>query len=129
MNLLDENIRQDQEDILRKWRVKFRRISREFARPGIQDPEIIPLLLRLSHPTLFTHDQDFSKPALVHRAYCLVWLDLYDGEAALFIRRFLRHPAFRTQAQRLGKVVRVQHGGVDYWQAGETGRVSARWVE
>jgi hypothetical protein len=25
--------------------------------------------------------------------------------------------------------VRVQHGGVDYWQAGETGRVSGRWVE
>jgi hypothetical protein len=127
MNLLDENIRQDQEEILWKWRIKFRRISRELARPGIQDPDIIPLLHRLKHPTLFTHDQDFSKPALAHRAYCLVWLDLFDGDGALFIRRFLRHPAFRTQAQRMGKVVRVHPDTLQFWQAGSAGRVAVKW--
>jgi len=41
--------------------------------------------------------------------------DPFD-EAAAFIRRFLRHAAFRTQAQRMGKVVRVHHSGVSYWQ-------------
>ena len=128
MNLLDENIRHDQEDPLRKWRIKFRRLGREIARSGIQDPEIIPLLHRLKKPTLFTHDQDFFKLSLAHRAYCLVWLDLYDGEAAaFFIRRFLRHPAFHTQAQRMGKVVRVHPGGVQYWQAGVAKRASVKW--
>ena len=129
MNLLDENIRHDQEDRLRQWRVKFRRISESIARPGIQDPDIIPLLHRLKNPTLFTHDQDFFKPALAHRAYCLAWLDLYDGDGAVFIRRFLRHPEFRTQAQRMGKVVRVHPDGLHYWQAGKPRRVSVKWRE
>jgi len=52
MNLLDENIRHDQDDFLRKWRTKSRRVGREIARPGIQDPDIIPLLHRLKKPTL-----------------------------------------------------------------------------
>lgn len=129
MNLLDENIRHDQDDLLRKWRIKSRRLGREIARSGTQDPEIIPILHRLKRPTLFTHDQDFFKSSLVHRAYCLVWLDLYDGEAAIFIRRFLRHPAFRTQAQRMGKVVRVHSGGMQCWQAGKPERVSVKWIE
>jgi len=129
MNLLDENIRHDQDERLRQWRVKFRRITESIARPGIQDPDIIPLLHRLKRPTLFTHDQDFFKPSLAHRAYCLVWLDLYDGDGAVFIRRFLRHPTFRTQAQRMGKVVRVHPDGVYYWQAGKAERVSVKWGE
>ena len=53
---------------------------------------------------------------LLHQGYCLVFLDVWDDEAAEYIRRFLRHPEFRTQAQRMGKVTRVRHGGVSYWQ-------------
>jgi hypothetical protein len=34
----------------------------------------------------------------------------------LFIRRFLRHSRFRTQAQRIGTVVRVHHEGISFWQ-------------
>ena len=36
MNLLDENIRKDQEDLLRTWRVKVRRLSREVAHPAFR---------------------------------------------------------------------------------------------
>ena len=46
-----------------------------------------------------------------------MFLDVAFDEAAEFIRRFLRHTALRTQAQRMGSVVRVHHSGVGYWQA------------
>jgi hypothetical protein len=46
----------------------------------------------------------------------LVYLDVIPEEMAEYIRRFLRHPAFRTQAQRMGKVVRIRHSGLTYWQ-------------
>ena len=107
MNLLDENIRHDQSEQLRKWRMPFRFLIRELAQPGIQDPDIIPLLHRGKRPTLFTHDQDYFKRSLIHPAYCLVWLDLYDGDVALFIRRFLRHPDFNSHAKRMGKIIRT----------------------
>src|SRR5437016_14616225 len=51
MNLLDENIRHDQGQQLRKWRIPFRLLIRDRARSGIQDAEIIPLLHRGKYPT------------------------------------------------------------------------------
>ena len=127
MTLLDENIRQDQGAQLRRWRIPFRLLIRDLARPGIQDPDIIPLLHQGHRPTLFTHDKDYFKPALAHPAYCLVWLDVFDGDAARFIRRFLRHPAFHTHARRLGKVVRLHPAGVSFWQRGRRSLQSVPW--
>ena len=83
----------------------------------MKDREIISLLHTLRRPTFFTRDHDFYKADLCHRGYCLVFVDLAFDEAAEFTRRFLRHTAFRSQAQRMGRVVRVHHAGVSYWQA------------
>jgi len=127
MNLLDENIRQDQEIIILRWGIKVRRLSREFARRGIQDPDILPLLHHLKSPTFFTHDRDFFVRKLVHQNYCLVWLDIYDGEAAAFTRRVLQHTAFRTQAQRMGKVVRAHLNGLEYWDSRTGHKLTAKW--
>ncbi len=80
--------------------------------------DVIPLLHQLHHPTFFTRDQGFYTPDLCHAGYCLVFLDVEFDEPAIFIRRLLRHPAFRTQASRMGKVIRVRHGGLSYWQTG-----------
>lgn len=74
------------------------------------------MLHRLRRPTFFTRDLDFYKPELRHPGYCLVYLDVLPDQVAKYIRRFLRHKSFRTQAQRMGKVVRVRHGGISYWQ-------------
>ena len=41
MNLLDENIRQDQSDQLRRWRIKFRRLDTDLGCTGIKDPQVI----------------------------------------------------------------------------------------
>ena len=116
MILLDENIRQDQGVQLRRWRVPVRYLVEDFAQAGIKDPDIIPLLHRLKQPTFFTHDRDFFQPGLAHPAYCLVWLDVFDGEAALFIRALLKHERFNTAAKRRGLVARAHHDGIHYWQ-------------
>src|SRR5437867_4419141 len=85
MNLLDENVRDDQRTLLRQWRIPFRQIGKELARAGIQEENLFPLLHRLKRPTLFTQDEDFFKRRLCHRAYCLVWLNVSNIEAA-FLR-------------------------------------------
>src|SRR5438046_2410220 len=118
MNLLDENIRDDQRMLLRQWRIPFRQIGKEISRAGIEDEDLLPLLHHLKRATLFTQDEDFYKRSLAHRDYCLVWLEVKYNEVAAYIRRFLRYPTFLTQALRMGKVIHVRPGGLDYWEIG-----------
>ena len=129
MNLLDENVRDDQRTLLRQWGIPFRQVGKEISRAGTQDDNLLPLFHRLKRPTLFTQDKDFFRRELCHRAYCLVWLEVRYIEVAFYLRRFLRHPAFRKAAQRMGRVVRVHPDGLHYWQAGKPGRVSMKWGE
>jgi len=119
--LLDEQMREDQRGLLNQWGIRHRQIGREIAPFGTQDVDIIPRLHSLKRVTFFTHDRWFYHLRLRHAAYSLVWLDLKDIEAARFIRRFLGHPQFKTSVQRLGKVIRLHHGGLDVW-AGNAAR-------
>ncbi len=80
--------------------------------------KLFPLLYSLRRPTFLTRDRDFYSSDLRHSGYCLAYLDVPLAQAAEFMRRFLRHKLFRTQAQRLGKVVCVDRGGLTYWQVG-----------
>ena len=117
MNILDEDVGLSQRQQLEAWKIHFRQIGVEIGSSGMKDHEgIIPLLHRLKRPTFFTLDHGFYRPTLRHQGYCLVFLDVWEDEAATYIRRFLRHPTFRTQVQRMGKVVRVHPTGVSYWQ-------------
>ena len=127
MNVLDENIVFEQRQILRRWRIPFRQIGYDLSRKGVKDPQIIPLLLRLKHSTFFTRDLDYFDAQLCHQGYCLVWLNVRPDKAAVFIRRFLRHPDFRTHGRRLGRVIRVHHDGIDYWQRGERRQTHIGW--
>ena len=116
MNLLDEQVRSDQRLLLAQWKIPFRQIGKDIAASGIKDDNIIPFLHRLNCPTLFTHDQGFFRRQLLHPSYGLVWLDVSDIEAASYVRRFLNHPDFDTQAKRLGTVARAHHDGIDFYQ-------------
>ncbi len=129
MNVLDENVRDDQRVLLRQWRIPVRQIGRELSHFGIQDHDLIPFLLTLKRPTLFTQDGGFFRRERCHRSYCLVWLDVGDIEVAAFIRRLLRHPTFRTHAQRLGKVIHVRRGGVRFYQTGQHEVLAVGWGE
>lgn len=128
MNVVDENIIAPERERLRAWRVHFRRIGGDIGHLGMKDrEEIVPLLHTLRQPTFFTRDHGFYRPALLHRGYCLVYLDVEVDETATYIRRFLRHTEFRTQSQRMGKVVRVRHSSVSYWQVNQRGERTFGW--
>src|SRR6266498_170925 len=109
MNVVDENIVVSQRERLQSWKIHFRVIGGDLGRSGMKDRnEIIPLLHSLRRITFFTRDHGYYKRDLLHAGYCLVWLDIAFDEAAEYIRRLLRHPAFRSEAQRIGRVVRVR---------------------
>ncbi|MGH9838128.1 MAG: hypothetical protein ACREEM_05030 [Blastocatellia bacterium] len=117
MNILDENIGFTHREQLTAWKIHFRQIGFEIGAVGMEDRnQIIPLLHSLRRPTFFTRDHDFFYPNLRHAGYGLVYLDVEPNEAAEYIRRVLRHPSFRTQAQRMGKVLRVRHTGLSWWE-------------
>jgi hypothetical protein len=128
VNLLDENIPLEQRDLLRAWGIRCRVIGQDVARASIGDDNIIALLHRLKQPTLFTRDVDFFDNRLAHDGYTLVWLDVLPDEAALYVRRFLRHPQFQTKAQRSGTVVRVHHDGIEVWERHRSGLRSLAWA-
>jgi hypothetical protein len=128
VNILDENILFSQRTRLKSWKVHFKQIGMEIGRSGMKDRnDIIPLLHTLRSPTFFSCDHGFYHARLRHAGYCLVWLDVLDDEAAEYLRRLLRHPGFRTQAQRLGQVVRVRHSGVSSWPLHERKERIIRW--
>jgi len=113
--------------LLRRWRIRFRVIGVDVAAWGTNDENLIPVLHRLPHPSFFSLDRDFYRPNLAHARYGLVWLDVADDRAAEFIRRFLRHPAFDTQAKRMGIVARVQIGGILFWQLRKRSAQTVSW--
>jgi hypothetical protein len=117
VNILDEDISVIERERLRARKLHVRQIGIEVGRLGMKDRlDIIPLLHSLRAPTFFSRDHGFYRPRLLHSGYCLVHLDVTFDEVAEYIRRFLCHPEFRTQSQRMGKVIRVRSSGVSYWQ-------------
>lgn len=116
MNILDENILESQRQLLRKWGVPFRQIGYEIGRMGMKDDEIISFLLSLRNPTLFTIDRHFYKRTLCHMRYGLVYLNVGQAEAAIFVLRLLRHPEFDTQAKRMGTIIRASHRRLAVWR-------------
>jgi hypothetical protein len=128
VNVLDENIPRDQSDLLRQWGIRCRSISRDLGCQGIQDDNIVPLLLRLKQPTFLTRDEDFFERRLLHSQYALVWFDVEAGQTAFFIRRFFSHPRFRTSAQRLGKVIAVRSRCIHYWAKDSERLTEIEWT-
>lgn len=129
MNLLDENIPLDQRDLLRAWGIRSRVVGQDIARLSIGDDNILVLLHRLKQPTFFTRDEDFFQRELCHPAYGLFWLDVAPEEAALFVRRVLRHPRFATKASRMGVVARAHHDGLQFWQRNRPAIQRAAWSD
>jgi hypothetical protein len=127
VNILDENIPKNQRELLTSWHVAIRQIGYDVGRKGIQDDEIIPLLHQLRRPSFFTRDSDFFDRRLCHQRYCLVYMDVDKYEAALFVRRVLRHPEFDTQVKRMGAVIRVSHRGLAVYRLRTGGLVFLDW--
>jgi hypothetical protein len=129
MIILDENITDDQRLLLRSWNIAARKIGKEVGAKGIADEAIIPLLHQLPRPTFFTCDGDFDQLSLCHLEFCIVYLAVDWREAAIFVRRLLRHPLCNTFAQRQGKVLRVSHAGIHAWRIREPHEEVIPWRE
>jgi hypothetical protein len=43
-------------------------------------------------------------------------LDVRADDTAWFVRRFLRHPRFKSEAKRMGLVVRVHYARIELWK-------------
>jgi len=71
--ILDHNITEDQADLLRKWKIRFRKIGVEVGRPEWEDrQEILRYLHQAKQATFFSRDFDFFNAELCHSNYALV---------------------------------------------------------
>jgi hypothetical protein len=116
MNILDEDIRADQRELLRQHRIPVRQIGHDIAQKGIKDQAILPFLHQLRRPTFFTCDRGFYDRRFCHADYCLVWLDVDRRLVGDYVRRVLRHSRLNTQAKRMGTVIRVSTAGFHIWR-------------
>jgi hypothetical protein len=115
--LLDHNIPQSEVQLLRRWRIHCRQVGYEVGRPEWDDAqEILRYLQRARKTTFFTRDIGFFRRRLCHKNYCIVVLTGLPTESSGWIRRLLRHPEFRTHAQRRGRVVKLTARGLSFWQ-------------
>jgi hypothetical protein len=85
----------------------------------IKDDNIPTLLGEQRQPTFVTIDErDFWQKIAIDPRFCMVCFALSDSQAKAIpplLRRLLRHPAFRTKAQRMGKAIRVTSTSVSYY--------------
>ncbi|MCX6628402.1 MAG: hypothetical protein NTW28_12325 [Candidatus Solibacter sp.] len=127
MIALDENILDGQRLLLDGSRVKAGQIGVNLGRKGMKDDEIVVLLRQRRNVTFFTRDAGFYLPEFRHRRCCLVVMSVGQYEVATFVRRFLRHPDFDTQAKRTGSVVRISHAGLAVWRLRSQTEIHTVW--
>ena len=127
MNILDENISKNQRQLLESWRISMRQIGVNIGYSGMKDREIVSFLQQIRRPTFFTRDDDFFKPQLCHTRYGLVYLDVEKYESAFFIRRFLKHKEFNTQARRMGNIIRVSNASLACWRLHVRNEIHFKW--
>lgn len=128
MILLDENIRKEEREKLKRFKLRVRQIGYDVALQGLDDTQqILPLLHRLKAVTFFTHDRDFYRRKRLHQRYALVFLDVLESQTAIYIRQFLKHEKFNVSAKRLGKVIRLAPDGIHFWTLGQAKRNFEDW--
>lgn len=127
MIILDENIPAPQRQLLEHWKIRAGQVGVNVGRLGMQDDEIVPLLLRQRRPTFITRDADFYDRNLCHSRYCLVYAAVEKNEVAFFVRRLLRHSALNTVAKRLGSVIRVSPSGLAIRRLRAPRQAFVRW--
>ena len=104
-------------------------------RPGrvIKD-EAIPSLLHENKGATFitTNLTDFWRRIPAHNRYCIVCLALPNErlrEIPQLLQQLFHLPEFRTKALRMGKVVRVSRGQIQYYTAGDDRIHTITWPD
>lgn len=85
----------------------------------VKDDAIPALLRQQRQPTFVTiNDHHFWRKVEPDARFCIVCFDFSDAEARLIpplLKRLLRHPNFKTKAQRMGCVIRYTKVSASYY--------------
>ena len=127
MLILDENVIDDERQELLRRGLKVRQVGHEIGKKGTSDPDVRRLLQRLPQPTLITRDQGFFDRRFCHRRYCIIVFVVEENELADFTVRILRHRAFASRSQRMGKVIQVSPAVIQVYELGHRTEYLQMW--
>ncbi len=97
-------------------------VSIRTLRPNsvIKDDAIPTLLRQASQPTFLTiNAQDFWKRIEPHRRFAIVNMELTPAqiyEIPNLLQRLFRLDEFKTKSARMGKIIRLNHKRVEYYE-------------
>ena len=121
MIVLDEHLGESLLAAVDRWyRGRVCRVTDLRPHSLIKD-EAIPHLLRLQRfPTFVTvNESDFWQRVAIDRRFCVICFVLQGSQAAAIapaLKALLRHPRFRTKADRMGCVIRVSGATITYYR-------------
>jgi hypothetical protein len=131
--VLDENILGEiVVDGLKAWyKGKVVSINKLRADTVVKDDAVPTILRTVKQPTfLTTNVPDYWRKMPAHEAYCMICFEL-TNEQIINIPRLLRgvlgFKQFKTKAARMGKIVRVRHHHIDYYEAGSNQIHTLNW--
>ncbi len=105
---------------LRKW-VTATKIEELAPDETLKDDRILQILRKQKQPTFITLDASFFHKRRCDRSYCLIYFVVprqQQSRIPALLRQVLRLSIFKTKAARMGKVVRVSEGKIEFWQVG-----------
>ena len=86
----------------------------------VKDDNVTALLLTAHQPTFITINvDDFWRKISPHSGYCILTIDLLQGDfddLPAQLRRLFNLPLLRTRATRMGKIIRVQHKQIRFYE-------------
>lgn len=79
--------------------------------------------------TFFTLDRGFcaKRRAYAHQNFAAVFVDAPVERFPELVDRFLRHPAFRSHATRMGLVFKISERTIVYWRLSDQSQTEVSW--
>lgn len=97
----------------------------------VKDDAAPTLLRTLKYPTfLTTNVDDYWRKMPAHRDYCMICFELtteQNIELPRLLRGVLGFKQFKTNAARMGKILRVRHHHIDYYEMGSNQVFTLNW--
>ena len=121
MIVLDEQLLgRNLENEIAAWYRGPVRFIHELRLDTVVKDDAVPTLLRSQRqPTFVTiNDDDFWRKVEADSRFCVVCFDFSDSEPKKIppiLKQLLRHPQFKTKAQRMGCVIRYTSKAVSYY--------------
>jgi hypothetical protein len=133
MIVLDENIlgRIVVNGLQAWYKGKVTSINALRADTVVKDDAVPTILRTVKQPTFITTNvSDYWRKMPAHKGYCMICFEL-TNEQIIEIPRLLRgvlgFKEFKTKSARMGKIVRVRHHHLDYYEVGSNQVFTLSW--